>query len=62
MLHNGCRRAHYLLQAEEAEDLAELFGDDVSRQKWLAIAKAYRLLAGQREAGTSNVNLTPISG
>jgi hypothetical protein len=50
MLHNGYRRAYYLLQAEEAEDLAELFMDDLAREKWLDIARAYRFLAGQQEA------------
>jgi len=43
------RRGHYLLQAEEAEDLANLFLEGSAREKWLNIAKAYRLLAGQPE-------------
>ena len=44
------RRGHYLLQAEEAEDLADLFLEGSAREKWLNIAKAYRLLAGQLES------------
>ena len=44
------RRGHYLLRAEEAEELAELFLEGSAREKWLSIANAYRMLAGQPDA------------
>ena len=50
MHQNKGRRGHYLLRAEEAEDLAGLFLEGSAREKWLNIAKAYRLLAGQPDA------------
>lgn len=50
MRHNGYRRSHYLLRAEEADDIAVLFADEGTRAKWSNIAKAYRLLAGIPEA------------
>ena len=49
MYRNTGRRGHYLLQAEEAEELAVLFLEESAREKWLNIAKAYRLLAGLPE-------------